>query len=461
MEVKTPIIPSKQIFAKKQGNHELDLEAICVFAAIGFFLDQDTYWKDKLVLSPASLISIDSDYNLQQTKPWFQWHYSPRDISFSQALEEYASLFESIVAEQTQSKKVILPLSGGLDSRTQAVALKNNNAEVFSYSYQFENGYAETKIAKRIANACQFDFKSYTIPKGYLWNNIDVLAKLNNCYSDFTAPRQMAIYDEFDAMGDVFSLGHWGDVLFDDMGVPDDMSFEEQVEVILKKLVKKGGMPLSESLWKSWNLEGNFKDYLKNRITFLLEGIDIKNNANAQIRAFKSLYWAPRWTSVNLSVFSAKMPITLPYYDNRMCEFICTVPEKYLANRQLQIEYIKTRSPELAKIDWQDHRPFNLNNYHLNKIPYNLPYKIVNKLKREVDALMGKKYVQRNWELQFVGKENEEKLKNQLFNSQLENLIPMEIIKEYYKLFLNNNKVQNSHAINMLLVLSKFNQKND
>jgi len=251
-------------------------------------------------------------------------------------LEEFSSLFEQIIGEQTKGKKVILPLSGGLDSRTQAVALKNNNAAVFAYSYQFENGYSESSIARKMASVCDFSFKEYTIPKGYLWKEIDALAKLNGCYSDFTAPRQMAIYDEYDAMGDVFSLGHWGDVLFDDMGVPENMPFAEQVAVILKKIVKKGGMTLASSMWKSWDLEGEFKEYLEGRIGRLLAGINIENSANAQIRAFKSLYWAPRWTSVNLSVFSSKKPITLPYYDDRMCEFVCTIPEKYLADRQLQ-----------------------------------------------------------------------------------------------------------------------------
>ncbi len=459
MEVKTPIIPSKQIFAKRQGNHELNLEAICVFTAIGFFLDQDAYWKDKLVLPPASINSINSHNQLLKTEPWFRWHYTPRDISFKQALGEFSTLFEQIINEQTSGKKVILPLSGGLDSRTQAVALKNINADVFAYSYQFENGYQETIIAKKIAKKCDFEFKEYTIPKGYLWKEIDVLTKLNNCYSNFTAPRQMAIYDEYAAMGDVFSLGHWGDVLFDSMNLPE-LTEEAQVNLLVKKLIKKGGLDFASTLWKSWELSDNFEDYFRARILSLLRKIEIENT-NAKLRAFKSLYWAPRWTSVNLSVFSTKKPITLPYYDDRMCSFICTVPEKYLVNRQLQIEYIKTRSPELAKITWQDQRPFNLTNYNLNKKPYNLPYKIINKLKRETDALMGKKYIQRNWELQFAGKENEGELRNQLFNTQLENLIPKDLIKEYYKLFFNSNKVQYAHAINMLLVLSKFNQKND
>ncbi|MBE9490446.1 MAG: asparagine synthase, partial [Bacteroidetes bacterium] len=388
--------------------------------------------------------------------PWFKWHYTPRDISFNQALEEFTTLFEQIVKEQTQDKKVILPLSGGLDSRTQAVALKRNNADVFAYSYQFENGYAETKIAKQIAKACQFEFKDYTIPKGYLWNEIDTLAKLNNCFSDFTAPRQMAIYSEYDSMGDVFSLGHWGDVLFDSFNLPE-LSEATQVDVLVNKLIKKGGLELATKLWQVWGLSGSFEDYFRERISKLLQGIEI-NDTNAKLRAFKSMYWAPRWTSVNLSIYSSKKPISLPYYDDRMCRFICRIPERFLKGRQLQIAYIKAKAPELAKITWQDKRPFNLNNFQFNKVPYNLPYRVKNKLQRISQNILGNPYVQRNWELQFVGKDNETKLKAHLFNEDQGNFVPKSLIKDYYDLFLKDDKVQHAHPINILLVLSKLNQ---
>ena len=48
----------------------------------------------------------------------------------------------------------------------------------------------------------------------------------------------------------------------------------------------------------------------------LLDRIAIQNTS-AKVRAFKSMYWAPRWTSINLSVFEAAHPITLPYYDDQ------------------------------------------------------------------------------------------------------------------------------------------------
>ncbi len=458
-KIKTPIIPSHQQFAEVHAPHERDKKAICIFAATGFFLDSDTYWKNKKVLPAASENTLDVNGFLIESKPWFQWHYSPRDISFEKALAEFSSLFEQIISEQIKDSKVILPLSGGLDSRTQAVALSKLKKPVTAYSYSFKGGFSESGIGKRIAKACGFDFKEFIIKPGYLWPKLEELASINQCYSDFTHPRQMAVLEEFKKMEGVFSLGHWGDVLFD-RGAPEETTAEQVLEIILKKIVKKGGMELATALWQEWNLEGDFESYLRERIAGLLKKIDIVN-PSAKLRAFKSLYWAPRWTSVNLSVFEAAHPINLPYYDDRMCKFICTVPEEYLADRKLQIAYIKQRNPALAKITWQDHRPYNLYTFEKNKSPHNLPYRIGNKLKREVRGKMGKPYIQRNWELQFLGMENDEKLQQWLFGENLYPFISKPLLARFYNSFRTLDSVTYSHPLSILLTLSVWKQRNE
>ena len=174
------------------------------------------------------------------------------------------------------------------------------------------------------------------------------------------------------------------------------------------------------------------------------------------MRAFKSLYWAPRWTSVNLAVFKSKHPISLPYYDDRMCQFICEVPEEILANRQIQIQYIKQNNKGLAKIVWQDAKPFNLYKHHLAKAPYNIPYRILDKLKRECNTLLGKTFVQRNWELQFLGDENEMKLKEYLYSKSFLQLLDKSIVDKYCNLFKKKDQVYYSHAMSTLLTLSLF-----
>ena len=450
--VKIPIIPSKQHFVKVDGPNELDKKAICIFMATGFFLDTDTYWKNQKVLRPASINTIDEKGFLIESKPWFQWHYSPREITFNQALEGFTSLFEQIVAEQLQHNKVILPLSGGLDSRTQAIAISKLKIPAISYSYSFKGGYPETAIAKKIAKSCGFNFEDFKIEAGYLWPKLEELAQINNCYSEFTHPRQMAVLDDFKRMEGVFSLGHWGDVLFD-RGTPEGVSNGDLMPLILKKVVKKGGIELAQALWEEWGLESNFETYFKDRITVLLNKIAIEN-PSAKFRAFKSLYWAPRWTSINLSIFETVHPVTLPYYDDRMCEFISTVPEEYLADRKLQIAYIKQQNPKLAKITWEAQKPFNLYTFEKNRSPHNLPYRIGNKLQRSIKNAVGKPYIQRNWELQFLGMENDEKLQEQLFGENLHPFISKPLMAKFYNKFKNVDSVKYSHLLSMLLTLT-------
>lgn len=447
--MKNPIIPIEQQFIDLPGEKAWDYKAICCFAATGFFLDNDTYYTNQKVVRPAV------DYVDGKETPYFKWHYEPRDITFNQAVEEFAELFESITKEQLAGKKVILPLSGGLDSRSQAAALKGYD-NVQTYSYKFEHSFDETKYGAEIAKRMGWDFREFVIPNGYLWDKIDDLYAINHGYAEFTNPRQMAVVEEYPTMGEVFYLGHWGDVLFDDMGLADNTPFEGQLASLYKKIVKKGGMELAKRLWQYWQLEGSFEEYFHERLRMLLADIDI-DNANARVRAFKSLYWAPRWTSINLAIFSKYHPLALPYYDNRMCEWVCTVPEKYLAGRQIQIEYMKRKAPELAAIPWQNYDPCNLYNYKdYGKLRYQSKV-MMGKVERKLSEIFsGKVVTSRNWEIQYLGKDNDAHLRENLFSDK--GIAPKEVCEEFYRLFKDGDhksKVWYSHPLSILLVLSK------
>ncbi|MEO8210112.1 MAG: asparagine synthetase B family protein, partial [bacterium] len=399
---------------------------------------------------------IDEENFIKGKKIYWQWHYSPRDISLKQATEEFAHLFEKITYEELKNKKVILPLSGGLDSRTQAAVLKNN-FDVKSYSYKFEESFDEVKYGRKISFVQSFPFSEFVIPKGYLWKIIDKLADINQCYADFTNPRQMAVIEEISKLGNIFYLGHWGDVLFDDSGVDDDISFEEQVDVLTKKVLKRGGLDLAEKLWSGWGLEGNFKNYFKERISLLLKKINIEN-ANSGIRAFKSIYWAPRWTSANMNVFNNYRPVALPYYDDEMCEFICTIPENLLSGRQIQINYIKMKNPDLAKIPWQAYDPLNLYDFDKFENKSMLPLRAYRKGKRLLkEKIFGKKLTTRNWEIQFLGDKNDKNLREHLFGNKLfKEFISYDIVKEFYEKFKNEDSLYYSHPVSMLLTISMF-----
>ncbi|MEM6517280.1 MAG: asparagine synthase-related protein [Bacteroidota bacterium] len=453
--IQNPILPSEHHYVQTKDQSGLFLEAICIFAATGFFMDDDTFWKNMKCLLSAHDHQIDEKGFLIKSTPNFNWHYSPRTISFDAAVEEYIELLTLIIKEQVGRRNIILPLSGGLDSRSQALIIKTLDNPVFSYSYSFSGGYPEQKIAAKIAQYCNFDFSWFVIPKGYLWETIDDIALINGCYSEFTHARQMAIIESLKNINGVFSLGHWGDVLFD-KGANIDNKNTDMVAILIQKMLKPGGLYLAEELWKHWGLNGSFIDYLRSRIKTSLSQIHIEN-ISAKIRAFKTSQWAHRWTTTNLSVFAAANPITTPFYDNRMYEFICTLPEEYLSDRRIQIAHLK-RDDAISRITWHAQKPFNLKNFEFNKSPYNWPYRIINKLKRESKGVLGRPFIQRNYEIQFLGKENDKNLRERLFSKSFHEMIPEFIIQNVYENFKNNNNVFYSHPTSMLLTLSLWHQ---
>ena len=115
-----------------------------------------------------------------------------------------------------------------------------------------------------------------------------------------------------------------------------------------KKIINVGGSELASDLWQAWGLKGTFNESLSSQLDQLYNDIKI-DNAIARIRAFKSLNWAPNWTSINSSIFNKLGNLIIPYYENEMCKFICTVPEEFLHGRKIQIEYIKNIAPKPQK----------------------------------------------------------------------------------------------------------------
>ena len=143
--IRQSIMPARVELALLDAPRALDLKAIACFAATGFFLEKDTYWTNEMALQPGCAYALDEEGKVVKESRHWSWHYSPRDISLKQAVEEFAHLFEGIVRRQVAGKRVILPLSGGLDSRTLAAALRGHPEGVTAFSYQFPGGIRQAR----------------------------------------------------------------------------------------------------------------------------------------------------------------------------------------------------------------------------------------------------------------------------------------------------------------------------
>jgi len=450
MTYKNNIIPEDQI--RTGPKDELDLPAICVFMALGYFLGDKTFYKGHKQHLPASITETDDDGRVLSSTPYFKWHHSPRNIGFEQALDEFTHLFETIVAEQGEQGYTI-PISGGLDSRTLVAACASLGKNFRGYSYAFDGGHDETRYGRQMSEALGFQYDAFTVKRNQLWSYVDRLAERNECYSEFTHARQYAFHKTLSSIGGTYLLGHGGDLYFDGMGVPSNMKGDALFRELWSRIVKRSGFELGEAMWNHWGLPGMFRDHLEQEIRKCLDSIDIEDG-NAKLRAYKSLYYVPRWTCVNLQIFKDFGPVVIPYFDDRICEFICTVPEHLLEGRKIQIEYLKRRQPKLAAVPWQSHYPFNVNNYKLDRFPLNVPYRAFNKLRRIVS---GKEPITRNWELQFQGADNEREMERCLFEQRrLHDFIPEHIIAHHWRKFKETDALGYYPSTTSLPTLSKF-----
>ena len=85
-----------------------------------------------------------------------------------------------------------------------------------------------------------------------------------------------------------------------------------------------------------------------------------------------------------------------------------------------------------------------------------LPFRVVDKLKREFENFQGKKFVQRNWELQFLEADDKGKLIDYIQSKELTYQIDIDLIKDYLNLFYKEDQVYYSHSVSTLLTLSLF-----
>ena len=465
----SPIIPIKQNYYKiidrtlipweNKSTYNLDLESILSFISIGFMLDDDTYFTEIKTLKPATEYKINDKNQITTEERKWSWHYKPIERSFENILDEFSSLFNRLIIDSTKEKNVLLPISGGLDSRSLFIPV-SKQSNLILCSYEFDGGLNETYYGRELSERFNIPFYSQKIPRGYLWEKLDQIAELNGCFTDFTHPRQVAVMDNWKGLGEVILLGHWGDVLFDKQADSKNISYNEQVIQLKKKIIKPGGIELANDLWRYWGLEGSFESYITDRLDKLYGDIDI-DHPSARMRAFKSLYWAPRWTSINLSTFNKAGEIVLPYYSDEMCKFICTVPERYLVGRKIQIEYIKKNCPEAARLPWQKYYPLNLYQYHRFNQPQYYFVRAIKKTNRIFQKFLSKSpdLITRNWELQFLGDQNIIQLKkNLLEKNKFNKLIPQTIIRKYLDKF-QTDPVQYAHPLSMLLTLAVFSDK--
>lgn len=432
--------------AKNSVSKELDWQGLTGFMAMGYFPNDTTYFKSIKVFAPASYYHFDKELNLKRHNRYWSWNHSPVEKN----KEEYLSNIKETIAQSikyaTSNHTVALPISGGLDSRLLAGELSSVELDnIKSFSYGYDGKSAENNIAEQVADSIQTTHHSYIMPN-YLFDRMGDIVNSVELFQYVDGTRQVSASGWLERESDVVVGGHWGDIWLDS----DSRTNTDPHDTFSKKVIKKGSSWLLENICAQHIPDHN--EYLQAYFNSFQDKYSNINSKSFLFKIYKTEEWSHRWTTASLRAYQLGSFPVLPFYDSRLVDLFLTIPERYLSNRLLQIEYIKKYYPHLAKIKWQE---YDANLYNYKK--YNnrsIIYRVVNKTKRIVT---GRNPTIRNWEVFYMNANGKAELEKILLNNAiLSNYVAEDKVRNLIDDLYAHPSAANGYTVSMLLTFAIF-----
>ena len=379
---------------------ELDWEGLTSFFALGYFAADRTFLTGARILRPATHGRFDGHGRLlSEERTWRWWHAPDAARSAAATLDEFAGRFQTVMTELLADDRVAVPISGGLDSRSTVAAIGRDAApqRLWAYSYGYQSDSVETRLAAQIAAARGLPFQAFTI-RPYLFAGLPRVMGSIEGFQEVTQARQMSVAEAIAAHSDSLIAAHWGDVWLDDMGVAHAPAPGDAVATALYKFRKSGSDWLLDNVCRPQLGRTPPQALLRDLLAAELARIGPLDDPDFTIKALKMEQWSARWTTASLRMFQSAAFPRLPFYDTRLGDFFCTVPTQLVAGRRLQIDYLKRFAPDLARVPWQQTGRDLFSDGGL--APRHLAGRAWGKARR---TLAGRRVLERNWEVQFLG----------------------------------------------------------
>ena len=431
---------------------DLDWEALTSFFAFGYFAGDRTHLLDARILRPASHYRFDSRGRLLEESCYWRWWHAPNPgRSFDATLDEFADRFQVVMDEAMAGGRIAVPISGGLDSRSTVATVRRDSptGHIWAYSYGYGDDSPETRIAARVAAARGLDFEAVTI-RPYLFERLPRVAGSIEGFQELTQSRQAAVADAIGARSDFLIAAHWGDVYHDDMGVARAPQPDDPVAVAMYKFRKAGSAWLLDTLSRP-RLAADPEEVLRAQVADELRRVGPLDDPDFVIKALKTDQWSARWTTASLRMFQAAAFPRLPFYDTRLADFFCTVPTDFVSRRRMQIEYLKRRAPDLARIPWQ---VTGRDLFSRGFDPRPLARRAVRKGRVR---LSGTPVIERNWEIQYLWDGGRAALNRWLLRPgrRLHEHVEVEAVRRLLNDFYRDPWAdKRSYAVSLLLTLS-------
>ncbi len=438
---------------------KLDWQGIVGLLGFGFFPGDRTYREDVRIMRPATHYEFDQNLRLIRSERYWDWRHAPdQSRSYDETVEAFAQHFERAVEERLERGRVAVPISGGLDSRSTVAVIRDQawRGNLWCYTYGYSDQSVESAIGREVAACRALPCETLTI-RPYLFERWrEVLSGVEG-FQDVTMCRQAAVTREIVDHAEYVLAAHWGDVWLDDMGVAgkaQGTSDDDLATFAHDKIKKRGADWLLEHVGAAAVPAKDRPALLREFVRDELRRLPSFEDPDFKIKAFKTDQWSFRWTTASLRAYHAGAFPRTPFYDTRLADFFCTVPTRFVANRRLQVDYLKRHAPDLARVTWQQHGR-NLFDYERRD-----PWRMVKRAWNKAAVVATRRPVtQRNWEVQFSGAAGREGVTHWLQRSglRLHEYVPVERVNELVnRFYAQRPDGAMGYTVSMLLTLSMW-----
>lgn len=202
---------------------ELNHDNIPYFLSCGYLYGGETLLKDCFLVPPASIVSFADGYLAVESYCSRKYTKTVAGSDSNAACYSVVSRMINRLVSVSHGRQIVIPLSGGYDSRLIACMCKSAGLEnVVCYTYGLKTS-PETEIARKVASALGFKLHTLEITEEK-WNeifktdivkeylkfggNLNAVAHLQDFFAVYELNRKKLVADDA-----VFVPGHSGDLL--------------------------------------------------------------------------------------------------------------------------------------------------------------------------------------------------------------------------------------------------------
>jgi len=337
------------------ANKSLRKDAIIDFFLFGFLLGDKTFFQHIRQLRPASILEVSKD-GMNLTTYWdYEYNENYHTEPEEELIEKLDTLWQKAIERRVKGdKKILIPLSGGLDSRAiLAAALKCTSKDrIITFAFG-EKGSFDLEIGKMVAKKAGVKHIALGVEKEDFRGQYDI--SMDDIEGMIHATPYFAIkkYKEMGKYGDDILSGYMGGEIMGSLisarmlnkKMESEQDFIEAKNIIFdwRKRCDLGQLQQLIS-FQNGDIKNSFEETVSD-ITNVTSGDFINYCA-------KWLYKYEEWNQTAFCVFRYKniFKYSMPFLDNDVVNFMLGISPELRVNKKLYRSMLLTKYPRLFEI---------------------------------------------------------------------------------------------------------------